>query len=229
MAIINSTIFGGSGGGIAEGDYIPFDITATLASSFSSPTYKYTINNTQNLNGNILYVLKNGVLSQYVGDLYAPVRGSSSQDYSYEKIGSVNTSTITFDTYYYVAYNSSTYDFYTLSARALYGLVDGEYTLILVGSTDYSDITFTGGVQSSYTNAVYNTYATALKSTAISILYPYGKGNVVTSKSKGFRSLMFKLGTSLSSYVLTTTTTGISPKTIQITRNSSQNGISLNV
>lgn len=224
MAIINSTIFGGSGGGIAEGDYIPFDITATTTNSFSSPTYKYTINNTQNLNGNILYVLKNGVLSQYVGDLYALLR-----DGSYEKIGSVNTSTITLDTYYYVAYNSSAYDFYTLSTRAIYGLVDGEYTLILVSSTNYSDITFTGGVQSSYTTAVYNTYATALKSTAISILYPYGKGNVVTSKSKGYKALLFKLGKSLSSYVLTVSSTGSSLKTIQVTRNSSQNGFSLNV
>ena len=76
------------------------------------------------------------------------------EDYSYEKIGSVNTSTITLDTYYYFAFNSSMYDYYTLSTRAIYGLVDGEYTLILVGSTDYSDITFTGGVQSSYTTAV---------------------------------------------------------------------------
>lgn len=226
MAIINSTIFGGSGGGIAEGNYIPFDVTATTTSSFSSPTYKYTINNTQNLNGNVLYVLKNGILSQYVGDLYALLR-----DGSYEKIGSVNTSTITLDTYYYVAYNSSTYDFYTISTRAIYGIIDGEYSLILVsGATgDYSDITFTGGVQSSYTTAVYDTYVVSLKSTAISILYPYGKGNVVTSTSKSYRCLVFKLGTSISSYVLSTKSAGSTLKTIQITRNSSQNGISLNV
>lgn len=227
MAIINSTIFGGSGGGIAEGVYIPFDVTATTTSSFSSPTYKYTINNTQNLNGNVLYVLKNGILSQYVGDLYALLR-----DGSYEKIGSVNNSTITLDTYYYVAYNSSTYDFYTLSKRAIYGLIDGEYSLILVSSATggYSDITFTGGVQSSYTTAVYDTYVySTLKSTAISILYPYGKGNVVTSISKSYKYLLFKLGTSISSYVLTASSTGSVLKTIQITRNSSQNGISLNV